>query len=330
MSRTLPFRAVVLLASLTLIAAFAANLLLGDRVIAPAEAWRALTAPDGSETHLILRAIRLPRSLMAIEVGAALALSGALMQALTRNPLADPGLFGINAGAGFLILLATSLFGLSGLSGLIWFALAGAALGAAAGWLVASAPGHEAGPVTLTLSGIAVAAVLTGLSTALALWDPAAFDRLRHWSAGTLGGASLASVRFALPFLLLGLMLAAGSARALNALALGDALAQSLGAHLWRLRAGGLMAILLLAGTATAIAGPVAFVGLVAPHLVRRVSGPDMPRLLLGSALVGPVLVLLADLAGRVILPMGEVPVSIVTAFLGAPFLILLARGRLA
>ncbi|WP_333826618.1 FecCD family ABC transporter permease [Pararhodobacter sp.] len=313
---------------LALVVAFAASLSLGDRAIPLTEVARALWSSDGSAAHLIVQSIRLPRSLMAVEIGAALGVAGALMQAMTRNPLADPGLLGINAGAGLFVLIAVSLLGVGSLQGLIWFALLGALAGSAATWGIAAAGGRAASPVTLTLAGIAVGAVLTGLATALALMDPEAFDRLRHWSAGSLGGARMQNVATALPFIASGLVLAALCARPLDALAMGDDLAVALGARIGLLRTLVILAVTLLAGAATAVAGPVAFIGLMAPHVVRWWTGPDQRRILAGSALVAPVLVLSADVLGRLVLTTGEVPVSIVTAFLGAPLLIALARRR--
>lgn len=304
----------------------ALGLFTGEQRLDPAQVLGALWQPDGSAAALAVQTVRLPRGLMAVEIGAALGVAGALMQAVTRNPLADPGLMGLNAAAGLCLLVGTGMLGITALPAQIGLAMAGALAGSAATWFIAAASGRGAGPLTLTLAGIAVGAVLTGVSTALSLLDPSAFDRLRHWSAGSLSGARMALALALLPMLVAGFALAAMLARALDALALGEDIARAQGVRPGRVQLGVALAVMILAGTATAAAGPIAFLGLMAPGIARRWAGARSGAVLAGSALAGAVLLLGADLVGRA-LPGGmAMPVSVTMAFLGAPALIAVAR----
>ncbi len=279
-----------------------------------------------------LRAIveaRTERTLLALAVGAALGLAGACMQGLTRNPLADPGILGINAGACLAMVLALSLLGVSELSGFVWFAFLGAAVAAVLVHLVASLGREGATPVKLAIAGAAVTAAVTSWTSGVLLVDRSTMETFRFWQVGTVGGRDLEVLQLGLPFLVVGGVLALSGARVLDALALGDDLARSLGRRtaVDRIVLG--VAIVLLAGTATALAGPIAFVGLMAPHAVRAAVGNSHVVLLPLSALAGAALVVLADTVGRVVLPPTEVQVGIMCAVVGVPvFLALVRRGK--
>jgi len=283
----------------------------------------------GDPLHAVYAA-RVARTVLALAVGGALGLAGALMQGLTRNPLADPGILGVNAGASFAMVLAISLLGASQLSEYLWFALAGAAFAAVAVHAIASLGRDGATPVKLAIAGAALTAALTGWTSGVLLADRQTLEVFRFWQVGTVGGRGYDVLLAGLPFLAVGAVLALASARMLNTLALGDDLARGLGRRtaLDRVVVGA--AIVLLAGTATALAGPIAFVGLIVPHGVRAVVGPDHARVLPFSMGYGAALTVAADVIGRVVLPPTEVQVGIMTAVVGVPvFLHLVRRGRM-
>ncbi|AYD04583.1 iron ABC transporter permease (plasmid) [Neorhizobium sp. NCHU2750] len=269
---------------------------------------------------------RLPRTLLGLLCGAALGVSGALIQAMTRNPLADPGVLGVNAGAAFFVTVAVGIFGVSMISGYIWASLAGAMVVTAVVYGIGAAGRDGATPVRLVLSGVAIAAVLSGFGSSITLLNPQAFDALRIWSIGSIAGRGMAVVETVTPFILVGLVVAFAAARPLNAVALGDDLASTLGANMLRARILVIIAVTLLSGAATAAAGPIAFVGLMVPHVVRWLVGPDQRWIIGLTMLFSPILLLSADILGRLVLYPGELEAGIVTAFVGAPVLILLAR----
>ena len=320
--RVVPARAAVAL-GLALLVVSAGSVLLGSRWIAPG----ALLDP----THPMhdVAAVRLDRTLLGLAVGAALGLAGALMQGLTRNPLADPSILGVNAGASLAMVLAISWLGVSALSAYVWFAFGGAAAALVLVHLVASLGRGGATPVKVAITGAALTAAGTSLISAVLLIDRRTIESFRLWQVGTVAGRGSDVLLTGLPFLVVGTLVALGSARSLNALALGDDLARGLGRHVARDRLVVGSASVLLAGTAVALAGPIAFVGLLVPHGVRAVVGPDH-RLVLPLCLGwGAVLVVAADTVGRLVLPPSEVQVGIMTAVLGAPvFLRLVRRGR--
>jgi len=311
-----------------LVVTVAASLALGSNPLSPAEVWRVLRADDGSEAALIVWSLRVPRTVLGILTGAAFGVAGALIQAITRNPLADPGILGVNAGAGFAVTVGVAAFGISGAGGYVWFAFVGAAAATLLVHVIGSAGRGLASPVTLVLAGVALGAVLGGFSTFLTLIDPDTFRSLRAWGVGSIAGATHAETLSVAPFLAVGLLLAVAISGPLNSVALGDDLAASLGTHVVRTRALGIVAVTLLAGGATALTGGIAFVGLMVPHVVRWFTGPDQRWIVAYSALAAPVLVLAADVTGRVVGRPGEVQVGIVTAVLGAPVLIALVRRR--
>ena len=289
-----------------------ASIMIGSRAVP----LHVLFAPDGSDASYVVWQLRVPRTLAGVLAGVALGLAGALMQALTRNPLAEPGLFGVNAGAAAATAVAV-VFGLTPLP----FAFAGAAIAV----LVLGFLASGTDPVRLALGGMAVSAALTGVTQAVLLLDASTFDKLRMWTVGSLNRADYGAIVVLAVCVLVGLGLALALARSLNALALGDEAGRALGASTVRTRVGALLAVTLLAGGATAAVGPLAFVGLAVPHLARHLTGPDQRRLLPACVLVGPVLLLSADVIGRVIAET-EIDVGVITALLGAPLFILLAR----
>lgn len=271
---------------------------------------------------------RVPRTVISMTVGLALGVAGVLIQALTRNPLADPGILGVNAGAALFVTLGIVVLGISSLGGFVWFSLAGALVTTIAVYAIGAAHKGGAGPERLTLAGVAVGAALMGITTGIMLDNPIVFDQMRSWLAGSVLGRSLDDILPLVPLLALGLAIALLIARPLNAVALGADTARALGVRVRGTRVAVVVAVALLAGTATAISGPIVFVGLMVPHVVRWITGPDQRWVLAGTVIVGPLLMVTSDVVGRLVLPHGEIPVGIVTAFVGAPVLILLARRR--
>ena len=305
------------------------SITVGTRPIGLGTVWQALTdaSTPGDET-VIVRELRVPRTLLGVLAGLALGVSGALMQGHTRNPLGDPGLLGVTAGASFAVVLSISLFGLTTPSAYVWFAFAGALLGSVAVFAVGSAGRGGATPVSLALAGTALSALLWALVQAITIRDSTTLDAFRFWVVGALAGRDADVVTQVAPFVVAGLVLAVVNAPALNLLSLGTDVARGLGQRIWLARTVGLAAITLLTGAATAACGPIAFVGLVVPHVARAVTGPDHRWLVPYSALLGAVFLLLADVLGRVVARPGELQVGIVLAVVGAPFFIALVRRR--
>ncbi|MFD7652760.1 FecCD family ABC transporter permease [Actinosynnema sp. NPDC059797] len=304
-----------------------ASVAVGARDIPLDEVWRALTAPTGAEGDVVVRELRVPRTALGVAVGAALGVGGALMQGHTRNPLADPGILGVTQGASFAVVLSIFTLGVGDLYGYVWSAFAGALAASVVVFLLGSGRSGPT-PVTLALAGAAVSALMTGLVSALVLLDRQSLDAFRFWQVGGLAGRELSVLWQVLPFLLVGLVLAAFNAGGLNALALGDEVARSLGHRVLATRVVGVVAITLLVGGAVAACGPIGFVGLVVPHLARALTGPDHRWLLPFSGVVGAVVLLAADVVGRVLARPGELDVGIVMALVGAPFFIALVRRR--
>jgi len=325
--RTRRLTGLTLLAVLLVLAVFA-SIALGTKVIPFANVWSALWSPTGTEDDIVIRSLRIPRTVLGILVGIALGLAGALIQGHTRNPLADPGLLGVNMGASFFVVVGIYVFGVTTLFGYVWFAFAGAMAASVAVFLLGSAGRGGATPVTLALAGAALSFLLSGLVSAIILIDTDTLDAYRFWNVGSLAGRDAAVAGQVVPFLVVGVLLALASAPALNALSLGEDVARSLGQNVRRTRTLGIVAITLLAGGATAACGPIGFVGLVVPHVVRAFTGPDYRWLLPASGLMGAVLLLTADVVGRLVARPGELQVGIVLALVGAPFFIALVRRR--
>jgi iron complex transport system permease protein len=292
------------------------------------DAWSGFDPSLGD--HLVVQS-RVPRTLTGLLAGAALGLAGAAMQGVTRNPLADPGILGVNAGAALAIVAALFLFGIASPAGYLWFAFAGAAAAAVVVYAVASLGREGATPVKLALAGAALSAVLASVMNALLVLSQQTLDQFRFWQVGSLSGATPAELRTVLPFAVVAALVVVGLGRSLNGLALGDDLARGLGQRVALTRAVTAAGVVVLVGSATALAGPIAFVGLVVPHMVRALVGGDYRWLLPLSALLAPALLLTADVAGRVVAPPSEVQAGIMTAVVGAPvFIALVARRRVA
>lgn len=323
-------RALWLLAAVVVLAGMVlASFAIGARGLPPETVWQALTRFEpGNGDHAVVHA-RVPRTVLGLLAGAALGLAGAAMQGVSRNPLADPGIIGINAGAALAVVTGIHLFGVSSLNGYIWFAFPGAAAAAAAVYLVASLGRDGATPVKLALAGAALSAGLMSLMNVILVASRDTLDRFRFWQVGGIAGRDWSVILPALPFLLLGAAIVLATGRILNNLALGDDIARGLGQRVGPARAITALGIVLLCGTATALAGPIGFVGLVIPHAVRFLTGPDYRWILPFSLVLAPALLLAADVTGRVVLPPGEVPAGIMTALLGAPvFVWLVRRGK--
>ena len=271
---------------------------------------------------------RIPRTILAIIVGAALGVSGAVMQGVTRNPLADPGILGVNMGASLAVVIGISYFGLSTASNYIWVAIIGAAAAAVFVYFVGSLGRGGATPLKLALAGAATSAALVSFVTAIILGRNDVADTVQSWRVGGVGGASYAGIEQVLPFLIVGFIISMLSARGLNSLALGDDLAAGLGERVALVRGGGALGAIILCGAATAVAGPIAFVGLVVPHACRLIVGVDYRWLLPYSAVTGAVLLTVADVIGRIVARPAEIDVGILTALIGAPFFIYIVRRQ--
>jgi iron complex transport system permease protein len=315
---------------LGVVVAVALSLLLGSRSIDFGAVLGALTGgggtgAEGSTEQMVVLDLRVPRTIIGLVAGAALGLAGALMQGLTRNPLADPGLLGVNSGASLAVVIAISVFGVASPIGYIWFAFAGAAVAAIVVYAVASGRTGPT-PLSLTLAGAAVTAVLTSLITLVLLRDLDTLGQYRFWSVGSLVGRDASTVLPLIPFLVVGAVLALVLGRGLNGLALGDDVARGLGQRVGLTRVVAGVAIILLCGSATSLAGPLVFVGLVVPHLARRMIGTDYRWILAYSVPLGAMLLVLADTVGRLIAQPAELEAGIVVALIGAPVLIALVR----
>ncbi|WIM93725.1 iron chelate uptake ABC transporter family permease subunit [Actinoplanes oblitus] len=295
----------------------------GARFLSPGEVWAGLV-DTGSPYYRIVHEMRLPRTLLGLVVGLALGLAGAIMQALTRNPLADPGLLGINAGASAAVASAAAFLGIGTFGGWVWFALGGAAVVTALVYAVGG--GRAATPARLALAGAALNAALYGYVSAVTLADTASIEKMRFWTVGSLASADFATLRLVTPFILAGVLIALATARPLNALSLGDDAARALGARPGVIRGLVIVAVTLLCGAATAACGPIVFVGLLIPHLVRPLTGPDLRWLLPYTMVLAPVLLVGADVLGRVLGSPGELQVGVVTAVLGGPLFLYLVR----
>jgi len=291
-----------------------------------------ILAALGGDTGDVSRAAvvaRLPRTVLAVVVGAALGMSGTSMQAVTRNPLADPGILGVSSGAAFAVVLGIAFFGMSDPYAYMAVAVVGAAAAAAFVYTVGSLGGGGATPLKLALAGAAISAAFTSLTSAVLLPRIAVMESFRFWQIGGVGGATWDRTLAVLPVLGAGALVCLAAARGMNSLALGDDMAAALGEDVARTRLIASAGAVTLCGAATAVAGPIGFVGLVVPHLCRLLVGTDHRWLLPGSALVAAFALLLADVLGRVVIHPGEVGAGVMTALIGAPFFVVLVRrGR--
>ncbi|MFJ7046206.1 FecCD family ABC transporter permease [Streptomyces sp. NPDC101112] len=319
-------RAAGLLVSVGLLTLVAlASIAIGAKELSLAEVWHGLFEETGTYGDVVVGE-RISRTLLGLLAGAALGLAGAVLQALTRNPLADPGLLGINAGASASVVTAITYFGVTSLTGYVWFAFLGSAAVGALVWFLGGSRG--ATPVRLALAGTAISAALYGYLQAVMIMDGAALSKMRFWTVGSLASATDETIEQVLPFLVVGTVVALLLARPLNAVAMGDDTARALGADLNRTRALSMAAATVLCGAATAACGPIVFIGLMVPHVVRSFTGPDLRWILPYATVLSPVLLLGADVIGRVVARPAELQVGIVTAVLGGPVFIFLVRRR--
>lgn len=308
-----------------LVAVAVASIAIGAKGLSVGQVWHGLFHDTGTYGDVVV-ADRLSRTVLGLLAGAALGLSGAVLQALTRNPLADPGLLGINAGASAAVVTAITFFGVTSLSGYVWFAFLGAAAVGALVWFLGGSRG--ATPVRLALAGTAISAALYGYLQAVMITDDQALNKMRFWTVGSLSSASNSTIMQVLPFLAVGSLLALALARPLNAMEMGDDTAKALGANLNRTRALAMLSATVLCGAATAACGPIVFVGLMVPHIVRSFTGPDLRWILPYATILSPVLLLGSDVIGRVVARPAELQVGIVTAIIGGPVFIFLVRRR--
>nr|WP_206040322.1 iron ABC transporter permease [Rhodococcus sp. HNM0563] len=293
--------------------------------------WADIVAALGGSTDNIGQgaiAKRIPRTVLALLVGAALGLAGAVMQGVTRNPLADPGILGVNMGASLAVVVGMAWFGLWTQTAMLWVAIFGAGVTAVFVYMIGSLGRGGATPLKLALAGAATAAALSSFITAIILPRNDIAGNVRSWQIGGVGGATFDVIGQAMPFLIAGFVICLLSARSLNSLALGDEMAAGLGERVALARGLASLGAVLLCGAATAIAGPIAFVGLVVPHLCRLLIGVDNRWLLPFSALVGAALLTAADVVGRIVARPSEIDVGIITALIGAPFFVYIVRRQ--
>lgn len=311
---------------LLLITGLIASIIIGVTNISAGEAIKSLFVWTGSKEQLVIQTLRLPRALVGALVGANLAVAGALMQAITRNPLASPQVFGINAGASLVVVASVVFFPNAGSSYLVYFAFAGAAFGGAIIYFCASAGGLT--PVKLALAGMSIHFLLSSLTQGLILFDESATDMM-HWLAGSLSSSNWLAVQQLLPWSIIGLAAAIVLSGSISILGLGEETAKGLGQRVAFVRVAASLIVIILAGSAVSITGPIGFIGLMVPHIVRKIGGQDYRVILPVSALFGAVVLTYADALARLITYPFETPVGIVTAFIGAPFFLYLARkGR--
>lgn len=312
--------------TLVLVLALACSMFVGSRSIPPAEVLYFLFNPDPADNvSQVIWQSRVPRTLLVLLAGAALGVAGGLMQAVTRNPMTDPGILGVNAGASLAVVVGIAFFGMTDIRSYMWWAFGGAIVTSVVVFMLGNSGPMRGNPVRMTLSGVALGAVLSGFMSAILLTNKDVFARMRGWSAGTTASQSLDSAIAIMPFIVIGLLIALASTRALDVLALGEASAVALGAHPNRIRLVALVAIALLAGGATAATGPIAFIGLLAPHLSRLLIGPHQGWIMAYSIIAAPAILGFSDVLGRVLIS-GEIPVGVVTPFIGAPLLIYMVR----
>lgn len=310
--------------------AFMWHISVGAKPVPISIVWEALTAPqEGVFDHVIVRDLRMPRAIFALSVGAALSVAGALMQGVTRNPLAEPGILGLMAGATFAVIIGIGWFGFASTAYVPLFAAIGALFGAALVWLIASAAPGGSTPLTLILAGSAVSGFLYAIESAAILLNEEAFRNFRVWLSGSLAGRDMTTYLWALPWFLLGLGAALVIARQITALAMGEETAAGLGVDTLRIKVIALGAVVVLTAAAVSIAGPLGFVGLVIPHVVRLFVGSDYRLIVPFSAIIGAGYVVVVDIAARMVLAPVEISTGIVTTMLGAPVFIWLVRTRL-
>lgn len=315
-------------ATAALLLAVLLSLAVGSREIPPSQVLDALLHGGTSQNAEVVRSLRVPRTVIGVMVGAALAVAGVVMQGVTRNPIAEPGILGVSQGASLGVVCAIAYAGVGTLSGYVWFAFAGAGAAAVAVYAVAARGRGGASPVKLALAGAAMNAFLASVVSGVLTTDAQTLETYRFWQVGSLSGRDTDIIGMIWPFLAVGLLLVLAMARGLDALALGEDVAKGLGQNVALLRLTGALGATVLTGAAVAAAGPIAFVGLAVPHLARALVGTAHRWVLPMAALLGPVMILVSDVVGRIVFPPSEVPVAVMTSLIGVPFLVALVRRR--
>lgn len=318
----------LLIALLLLSVTAALSIAIGSNQIPLLRTVELLFVPDSSFESTVVHDQRIPRTLLVIAVAAALGVAGAVIQSLTRNPLADPGILGVNAGASLAVVLAVAVFGIASIWFYLWFAFIGAALAAVVVYLLGSAGGSAATPVRLALAGVAIGMAIFSLVQTVLLTNQQAFNEFRFWAAGSAEGRGYPVLFAVLGFIIAGLILAFAIAPALNAMALGDEAGKALGVNVTRTRVITMIAVTLLAGAATAAVGPISFIGLGVPYVARALCGSDQRWVLPAAALLAPTMLLGADIIGRVVATPSEVQAGIVAAIIGGPVFVVIARKK--
>lgn len=313
---------------MALLVAVLLSLAVGARSIPPSEVFDVLLHGGHSDNAEVIRNMRVPRTMIGLMVGAALAIAGTVLQGITRNPIADPGILGISQGASVGVVLAIAFAGVHSLTGYVWFGFAGAAIASVAVYAIASSGRGGATPVKLALGGAAINALLVSVVSAVLTTRASALDEFRFWQVGSIAGREAEVAQQIWPFLLLGTVLVLSVARGLDALALGEDVAKGLGQNVATVRVVGGLGATVLTGAGVAAAGPIAFIGLAVPHIARAVVGSDHRWVLPMAALIGPVMLLVSDVIGRVLFPPSEVPAGVMTALIGVPFLVTLVRRK--
>ncbi|GAB1421191.1 iron ABC transporter permease [Anaerolineales bacterium] len=304
------------------------SIMLGAADISPQVVLKSIFEFDNSFDHLVIRTVRLPRVVAGVLVGAALAVAGAIMQGLTRNPLASPGILGINAGAAFAVVVGVYLLGSPSLSVYAVLAMIGASITAVIVYGLGSMGRGGATPLRLTLAGVVMTSFVGSFTTAILILDQDTLDQIRFWTVGSLSGRDWALISQTAPYMLIGLLAGMLLARQITTISLGEDIAMGLGQSTFVVKAFSAASVILLAGGAVALAGPVGFVGLVAPHLARFLAGVDYRWILPYSALLGALMVSVGDMAARMVIRPLELPVGVMMALIGAPFFIYLARWK--
>lgn len=319
----------ILIGSLFFLISIFASIVLGYTDVKLSMAVDAFTAFNGSSEHIVIRDVRMPRALIAGAVGASLAIAGAIMQALTKNPLASPGIFGVNAGAGFFIVVAVSLFSVTAMTHFIWLAFFGAAFAAIIVYSLGSLGREGLTPIKLTLAGAAIAALFTSFTQGLLVLDETALEEVLFWLAGSVRGRELEFLYMVLPYLAIAWVASIFIARPINILTMGEDVAKGLGQKTWLVKLVSGILIIFLAGGSVAVAGPIGFIGIVIPHVARALVGSDHRWVFPYCGILGGILLILADVSARFIIFPQEVPVGIMTAIIGTPFFIYIARKGL-
>jgi iron complex transport system permease protein len=320
------FTVVLLITMVLLLLCVCASLAIGSRSVGLRQVVDGLFHAEivSLETNIVRK--RISRTIFSLLCGSALGVSGALMQAVTRNPIADPSILGVNMGASLFVVFGIAFLGIDTANEYIWLSLTGSALTAVFVYGIGSMGRGGATPLKLALAGVATSAALSSLVSAIMIPRSRVMDQFRFWQVGSVGAATWEGITTFGPFILFGILIGFLSAPALNAMALGDETARGLGVRVGTVRAAAAFASVVLCGATTALAGPIGFIGLLAPHIVRLLLGADQRFTIPMSALAGGIILTIADVAGRVAVSPGELEVGVVTAFIGAPLLIMLAR----